>query len=139
MEMKSIHLWCSQKDELVALKKTRKCRTKRLKGAGQKPSKLDMEEALYSWIVGLRSHVLRVSHSMIRVQQGHYLPMTVSKPACDGPACSFSACSSTVLTRSLLQQDSFVPRANSVRLQHNKYVCQLFGRWFRNPPKKNRH
>ena len=66
--MKSIHLWCSQKEELVVLKKTRKCRTKRLKGAGQKPRDQNMEEALFSWIVGLRSRNLRVSRSMIRVQ-----------------------------------------------------------------------
>lgn len=65
---KSIRLWCSQKEELVALKKARKCRTKRMKGAGRKPRDQNMEEALFSWIVELRSRNLRVSRSMIRVQ-----------------------------------------------------------------------
>ena len=48
---KSIRLWYSQKCELVALKKSRKCRTKRLKEAGRKQRDEDMEEALFSWIV----------------------------------------------------------------------------------------
>ena len=30
------------------------------------------------------------------------------------------------------------PRAKSVRLQHNKHICLLLGRWFRKHPKERK-
>ena len=68
MGTKNIWPRCSQEEELVALKKSRKCWTKTLKGEGQNSRDQDMEEALFSWIVELQSRNLCVSHSMIRVQ-----------------------------------------------------------------------
>ena len=83
---KSIRLWCSQKDELVALKNSRKSRTKRPKEAGRKPIDQSMDEVLFSWIVWLRSRNLRVSRSMIRVQGRAPTSNTVSEQVWDRSA-----------------------------------------------------
>ena len=50
--------------------------------------------------------------------------------------CAFSMYSSPALKRSSQAQNAFVPCAKSVRLQHNKCIHLLFGRWSRKPPKK---
>ena len=64
VDAKRIRVWCSQKDQLKALKKATR---KRLDGAGRKPDDVKMEE-LFEWIVDLRSRHLRVSRRMIRMQ-----------------------------------------------------------------------
>ena len=66
--MKSIHLRCSQKDKLVALKQEQKVSDRETERSRAKTGDQNMEEVLFSWIVGLRSRNLRVFHSMIRVQ-----------------------------------------------------------------------
>ena len=68
MDAKRIRVWCSQKHNILALKKDGKSGRKRLHGAGRRVQDWDMEEALFSWIVELRSHHLHVSCAMIRVQ-----------------------------------------------------------------------
>ena len=68
MDAKRIRVWCSQKDHLVALKKDGKSGRKKLHGAGRRTRDRDMEEALFSWIVELRSRHLCVSCAMVRVQ-----------------------------------------------------------------------
>ena len=65
VDAKRIRVWCSQKDQLKALKKATR---KRLDGAGRKPDDVKMEEELFEWIVDLRSRHLRVSRRMIRMQ-----------------------------------------------------------------------
>ena len=50
VDAKRIRVWCSQKDNLVALK-SGKSKSKRLCGGGRKAPNQDMEEALFSWIV----------------------------------------------------------------------------------------
>ena len=49
---------------------------------------------------------------------------------------AFSTHSLLALKHSSLSQNAFFPRAKSVCLQHNKLIRLLYGRWFRNPPKK---
>ena len=68
VDAKRIRVWCSQKEQLLALKKKKKSTRKRLSGAGRKPKDVEMEEELFQWIVELRSRHLRVSRSMIRLQ-----------------------------------------------------------------------
>ena len=68
VDAKRLRVWCSQREELVALKKNGKSKKKRLTGAGRKTLDPDMEEALFSWIIELRGRNLRVSRSMIRVK-----------------------------------------------------------------------
>ena len=68
VDPKRIRVWCSQKDQLKALKKEKRSTRKRLDGARRKPSDVEMEEALFEWIVDLRSHHLCVSCRMIRMQ-----------------------------------------------------------------------
>ena len=68
VDPKTIREWCQKKEQLVALKKSGKSKKQRLVGAGRKALDSDLEEALFSWIMELRSRNLRVSRSMIRVQ-----------------------------------------------------------------------
>ena len=63
-----IREWCSQQDQLVAVKKSNKSKRRRLAGGGRKATDEHMEEALLSWIQDLRSRNLRVSRKMIRAQ-----------------------------------------------------------------------
>ena len=51
---------------------------------------------------------------------------------------AFSIPSSPALTCSSLPQNMFVSHAKSVRLQHNKHVHLIFGRWFRNSHKRTK-
>ena len=68
VDAKRIRVWCSQKNQLAAMKKEKKSTRKRLDGAGRKPDNVEMEEELFGWIVELRSRHLRVSRRMIRMQ-----------------------------------------------------------------------
>ena len=68
VDPKTIREWCQKKEQLVALKTSGKSKKKRLVGAGRKALDSDLEEALFSWIMELRSRNLRVSRCMIRVQ-----------------------------------------------------------------------
>ena len=68
MDPKGSNVWCSQKEELLALKRKGKSRTKRLKGTGCKAKDVNMEEALFSWIIHLRDKSLRISRAMIRLK-----------------------------------------------------------------------
>ena len=52
VDAKRIHVWCSQKERLIALKDG-KLREKRVDCAGRKPKDVEMEEALFGWIFGL--------------------------------------------------------------------------------------
>ena len=67
VDTKRIGVWCSQKEELLALKGKGKSQMKRLKGAGCKAKDVNMEEALFSWVMDLRDRNLRVSCGMIRL------------------------------------------------------------------------
>ena len=67
VDAKRIREWCGQKDQLLEMTKSRgKKKRKRLTGGGRKALDSDMEEALFSWIIDLRSRNLRVSRKMIR-------------------------------------------------------------------------
>ena len=68
VDSKRIREWCSQKEQLLSLKKKGKSRSKRLNGGGRKPMDESMEEELFQWIVDLRTRHLRVSRRMIREQ-----------------------------------------------------------------------
>ena len=68
VDAKRIRVWCSQKEELLALKGKGKSRMKRLKGAGRKAKDVNMEEALFSWVMDLRDKNLHVSRGMIRLE-----------------------------------------------------------------------
>ena len=52
--------------------------------------------------------------------------------------CAFSTRSSPALMCSSVAQNAFVPRAKAVRLQHNKRVRLLFGRWFKTPRERKK-
>ena len=62
MNSKRIREWCKQKEVLVSLKKKGTWGVQR--GAGGKALDVDLEDALFSWIVELRSRNLRVSPRM---------------------------------------------------------------------------
>ena len=67
VDAKRIREWSNQRDELVSMTKgPGKRKRKWLRGAGRKALDMDMEEALFSWIVDLRGRNLRVSRKMIR-------------------------------------------------------------------------
>ena len=68
VDSKRIREWCRQKEQLLALKKRKKAKRRRLDGAGRKPRDPEMEEELFQWIVERRSRHLRVSRRMIRLQ-----------------------------------------------------------------------
>ena len=62
VDVKRIREWCSQKDQLLSManeqgKEKRKCLTG---GGGRKALDNEMEEAVFSWIVDLRSRNLCV-------------------------------------------------------------------------------
>ena len=65
---KQIRQWCKQKAELAGLKKKGTSSRKRQRGAGRKALDADLEDALFDWIVDLRSRNLRVSRKMIQRQ-----------------------------------------------------------------------
>ena len=75
MDSKMICEWCKQKEVLISLKKkgTSSCRWQC--AAGRKVIDVDLEEALFSWIVELCSCNLCVSRKMIQ-QQGRLLSCT---------------------------------------------------------------
>ena len=50
-DAKRFCVWCSQKNQLAAMKKEKKFTRKRLDGAGRKPDNVEMEEELFGWIV----------------------------------------------------------------------------------------
>ena len=66
VDSRRIREWCSQKEQLMELKKTGKSRRKRLTGAGRKPLDENMEDDLFHWIMELRRRNVRVSRKMIR-------------------------------------------------------------------------
>ena len=68
VDAKRIHVWCTQKEQLLKMKNERKSKRRRLDGAGRKPNDVEMEEELFEWIVELRSRHLRVSRRMIQLQ-----------------------------------------------------------------------
>ena len=68
VDAKRFWKWCSQQDQLVAMKQSNKSKRSRLAGGGRKVTDKDMEEALLSWIQDLHSCNLQVSHKMIRAQ-----------------------------------------------------------------------
>ena len=55
VDTKRIHVWCMQ-GSLIALKKDGNSRRKRLDRPGRKPNNLEMEEALFRWIVDYGYH-----------------------------------------------------------------------------------
>ena len=65
VDRKRIREWMSQESELTEFKKNGKSKSKRLQGGGRKAEDVDMEVALFDWIVDLRHRNLRVSRSMI--------------------------------------------------------------------------
>ena len=65
VDSKRIREWCSQKEQLLSLKKKSKSRSKRLNGGGQKPMDESMDEELFQWIVDFRTRHLRVNRRMI--------------------------------------------------------------------------
>ena len=67
VDARRIQEWCQQKAVLSSMKKGKSSR-KRLHGAGRKALYPDLEDALLSWIVDMRSRNLRVSRSMIQWQ-----------------------------------------------------------------------
>ena len=67
-DSKRIRVWCSQKEQMIVLKKDRKLRRKRLAGPGRKPRDVEMEEALFGRTVDLHGRHLCVSPQMIRMQ-----------------------------------------------------------------------
>ena len=58
VDPRRIRKWCSQKDKIVAMKKQKKSKRRRLDGGGRKAMDEDMEEALLSWIQDLRGRNL---------------------------------------------------------------------------------
>ena len=68
VDPKRIREWCKQKDDLVAKKKSGQSNRKRLNGGGRNVQDEDMEEAVFNWIMNLRSCNLSVSRRMIREQ-----------------------------------------------------------------------
>ncbi len=68
VDAKRIRVWCSQKEQLLALRDDGKSKRKRMQGAGRKPSDTEMEDNLFDWVVELRDRHLRVSRQMTRTQ-----------------------------------------------------------------------
>ena len=65
---KRIREWCKQKQMLANLKKKGASSRKRQCGEGRKAQDVDLEDALFSWILELRCRNIRVSRKMIRQQ-----------------------------------------------------------------------
>lgn len=65
VDSKKIWEWCSQKEQLLSLKKKGKSRSKQLNEGGRKSMNESMDEELFQWIVDLRTRHLRVSRRMI--------------------------------------------------------------------------
>ena len=55
VDPKTIREWCQKKEQLVALKTSGKSKKQQLVGAGRKALDSDLEEALFNWIMELRS------------------------------------------------------------------------------------
>ena len=68
VDSKRIHEWYKQKQVLASLKKKGASSRKRQCGAGRKALNVDLEDSLFSWILELRSHNIRVSRKMIQQQ-----------------------------------------------------------------------
>ena len=75
VDSKRIREWCKQKQMLASLKKKGASSRKRQCGAGRKALDVDLEDALFSWILELRSRSIRVSRKMI-CQQARLLSST---------------------------------------------------------------
>ena len=56
VDSKIIRKWCKQKQMLASLKKKGASLRKRQCGAGRKALDADLQDALFSWILELRSH-----------------------------------------------------------------------------------
>ena len=73
---KSIREWSSQRDKLAFMTKgPGEENRKRLHGAGRKALDVDMEEALFSWIVDLQDGSLRVFRKMLRQHARSLMPL----------------------------------------------------------------
>ena len=69
VDPKTIRKRCEKKEQLVALKTSgKKSKRQQLVRAGRKALVSDLEEALFSWIMELKSRNLRASRCMIHVQ-----------------------------------------------------------------------
>ena len=68
VDSKRIREWYKQKEVLASLKKKGTSSRKRQGGAGRKALDVDLEDALFSWIVALRGRNLRVSRKLIQQQ-----------------------------------------------------------------------
>ena len=68
VDSKRICEWCKQKETFTSLKKKGASSRKRQRGAGRKALDVDMEDALFSWILEMRSCHLRVSRKVIQQQ-----------------------------------------------------------------------
>lgn len=66
VDPKQIREWLKNEDKLVAQKREGGSKSKRLPGAGRKPYDENMEAAVFSWIIAMRSRKLRVSRRTIR-------------------------------------------------------------------------
>ena len=71
---KSIWEWSSQRQVGIYDKTAGEEKRKRLHGAGRKALDVDMEEALFSWIVDLQDGNLRVSRKMLRQHARSLMP-----------------------------------------------------------------
>ena len=68
MDSKRICKWCKQKETLASLKKREASSRKLQCGAGRMVLDVDMEVALFSWILEMRSCHLCVARKIIRQQ-----------------------------------------------------------------------
>ena len=68
VDSKMIREWCKQKQMLTSLKKKGASSRKRQCGAGRKVLDVDLEDALFSWLLELRSRNIRVFRKIIRQQ-----------------------------------------------------------------------
>ena len=67
VDPRRIREWCYQ-DKIVAMKKQKKSKRRRLDGGGRKAMDEHMEEALLSWIQDLRARNLPVARKMSRLK-----------------------------------------------------------------------
>ena len=72
---KSIREWSSQRQVGIYDKRAGEEKRKQLHGAGRKALDVDMEEALFSWIIDLQDGNLRVSRKMLRQHARSLIPL----------------------------------------------------------------
>ena len=68
VDSKRINKWCKQKQMLASLKKKGASSRKWQCGAGRKALDVNLEDALFSWILELSSRNIHMSRKMIRQQ-----------------------------------------------------------------------